>query len=462
MTQMQTSNRAVSTFFVPAIQVSALDAMSAGAQPGTPLPADVHADIIQAQVTRVCNGASQYSITLNNWYTTTARDRASGGASGPQPGARELSGLSQPRWPRFKYNDFGLIAFGQRLRIDMRYWPNLPTDTQFTTPATQSQSWVPMVSGPVTDMQFEFSTSAGSRVIISGEDDLSQLKDRNANRKEFPKVPERQIVREVLKLATYPLTDIAVSQIPWPPFADDNGQGIVESILDGQSYLEFIQKLADRLDFEVFIEFSDLKTPGSPLKFHFEPARSRVKPDDSTGDVFILQRDRNLIEFSPSIRVVDQPSQGEVKGRHRDRNNPTKVTGAADPSILMDELHPDSSDGPPKALTPGPLVRAAFFPNRKDNPLSSPNESNIDPDRARVLAEAQFRRKAREFFTIEGTTLGLPRLRPGNHVQITGMRPPFDGFFYVTKTIHTYGPDGLRTKFSARRPGMVLPPYGEK
>jgi hypothetical protein len=41
------------------------------------------------------------------------------------------------------------------------------------------------------------------------------------------------------------------------------------------------------------------------------------------------------------------------------------------------------------------------------------------------------------------------------------MRPPFDGFYYVTKTTHTYGADGMRTKFSARRPGMVLPPYQE-
>jgi hypothetical protein len=461
MTQLLTLNRPVSTYFVPGVQISTLGAMSAGTQASTPLPADVHGDVIQAQVTRVCSGASQYSITLNNWYTTTAGDRANGAAD-HQAVARELSGLSQPRWPRFKYNDFALIAFGQRLRIDMRYWPNPPEDKQFTTPATLAQSWVPMACGPVTDMQFEFSSGAGSRVTISGEDDLSQLKDHNANRKEFPKVPEQQIVREVLKLANYPLTDMAPSVVPWPAFAADNGQGIVESILDGQSYLEFLQKLADRLDFEVFIEFSDLTTPTSPLEFHFEPARSRVQPDNSTGDVFILQRDRNLIEFSPTIKVVDQPSHSVVTGRDRDRNNPTRVTATANPWILMDELYSDDSDGPPQALMPGPLVRAFFFPNRTDNPLSSPNESNIDPARAQVMAEAQFRRKAREFFTIEGTTLGLPRLRPGNYVQITGMRPPFDGFFYVTKTVHTYGADGLRTKFSARRPGMVLPPYGEK
>jgi phage protein D len=107
-------------------------------------------------------------------------------------------------------------------------------------------------------------------------------------------------------------------------------------------------------------------------------------------------------------------------------------------------------------------VRANFFPNRTDNPLVSPNESNIDPARAQVMAEALLRRKAREFFTIEGTTIGLPRLRPGNQIQITGMRPPFDGYYYVTKTVHSYGADGLRVKFSARRPGMALPPYGNK
>ncbi|MGC1723523.1 MAG: hypothetical protein WA746_31470, partial [Isosphaeraceae bacterium] len=71
MTQLRASNRPVSTYFAPGVQISTLGAMSAGVQVSTPLPADVHGDIIQAQVTRVCTGASQYSITLNNWYTTT-------------------------------------------------------------------------------------------------------------------------------------------------------------------------------------------------------------------------------------------------------------------------------------------------------------------------------------------------------------------------------------------------------
>jgi len=39
--------------------------------------------------------------------------------------------------------------------------------------------------------------------------------------------------------------------------------------------------------------------------------------------------------------------------------------------------------------------------------------------------------------------------------------PPFDGFYYVEKAVHTYSPNGLRTHVLARRPGMPFPPYGE-
>jgi hypothetical protein len=57
--------------------------------------------------------------------------------------------------------------------------------------------------------------------------------------------------------------------------------------------------------------------------------------------------------------------------------------------------------------------------------------------------------------------MGLPRLRPGNHVEIRGMRPPFDGFYYVFKALYTFSTDGFLSKLDARRPGMPVPPYGE-
>src|SRR4029450_244776 len=95
-------------------------------------------------------------------------------------------------------------------------------------------------------------------------------------------------------------------------------------------------------------------------------------------------------------------------------------------------------------LPPG-QVRAPFFRGRP-NRHTMQNESNVDPVRANWQAEAMLRHKAREFFTIEATTLGQPRPRPGQHVQIAGMRTPFDGFYYVRQVVTTYGTDGLRTK----------------
>ena len=459
MNQMAAPQSVTSTYFVPGLRISVLPAnLTSASQPGTALPDTVLRDVIQAEVTRVCSGASQFSFTLNNYVASTiySPDAISIGGT-----PSSLSGGTRPAYPPYKYNDFSLIAFGTRLRLDMQDWRDPSTERRLSSPATWSSSWVPMVSGPVTDMRFEFSSGSGARLTVSGEDDLSQLKDHAKTRKEFSKVPELQIVSQILTLAGYPLTSLPPSQVPWPSFANDTAQGISESILDGQSYLEFLQKIADRLDAEIFIEFSDLTDSTSQLQFHFEISRCRVAPEASAGDIFVLHRDRNLIEFSPSIKVVDQPSNAQVKGRNRDRNNPTMVTGDADPTLLMDELHPDDSTSPPQALTtPVRWCGSHFFPDRP-NPSSDPNKTNLDPARATVLAETQLRKKAREFFTIDGTTVGLPRLRPGNFIQIKGMRPPFDGYYYVTKTVHSYGADGMRTKFSARRPGMVLPPYQE-
>src|SRR5581483_6741568 len=68
------------------------------------------------------------------------------------------------------------------------------------------------------------------------------------------------------------------------------------------------------------------------------------------------------------------------------------------------------------------------------------------------------RRQARQSFTIDAETLGSPRLRPGKWVEIRGLGPPFDGFFYVTRAIHTLNEQGYRTRISGERAGMPIPP----
>jgi hypothetical protein len=273
-------------------------------------------------------------------------------------------------------------------------------------------------------------------------------------------------VKQALAKVDYPLS-IAAPLVDYPDFVTDDGQGIQEALAAGQSVLEFIQKLAERLDFEVFLEFALTDKPPPrmppgpppPLKFHFEPYRGRAKPVESLRPIFRLDRERNLLDFNPTIKVADQYSSVKVKGRHRDPLLAKEVRGEATHTVLSDELHVDPSlDGPLKS---GPEVREKFFRERTSK-FTVQNQSNLDDVRADWSAKAAIRKKARELFTIDATTIGVPRIRPGNHVEIRGMRPPFDGFYYVTKTVHTLGTDGYRTKITASRPGMELPPYASK
>lgn len=443
------------SFYVPGVRVLELSpTLQRGSDAGTPL-SDILGDLLHAQVTRVNSGPSKYTLTFNNFFLTTAFDRAQDTGDPARPFTSERIPGRNPTWPRFKYNDFERLKFGQRLRIDMRYLPEPVTDTAQRDPGSTTSNakdaWVPMVCGPVTDMRFTFGQSEGARLEVSGEDDLSVLHDKRRDRMTIEDVGELNVVRRVLDKVGYPLKDIAgPPPVPYPDFAKDNSQKLRESIEEGQAPYDLIQKLADRFDFEVFLEFRNLDDPASPLDFHFEPCRARApKPT-----FFRLDRERDLLDFTPTIKLVDQYSEVRVDGRHRDPRLAEPVRGKGQHDIVKDELH--GSD----TLKSAGEAREFFFKARP-NFFRIRNQSNLDPVRADYQAESVIRRKARECFTIEATTIGQPRLRPGQHVELTGLRPPFNGFYYVRQVVTTYGTDGLRTKITASRPGMELPPYNE-
>ena len=450
------ADRAGSSFFAPGLRIRKLGELQPGPQPGDDLDADVLADVRSVEITRVHTGSSQYSITLNNWYTSTAADRR-----GPEAiDSRELDGRDRPEWPRHKYNAFDLLKFGDRLRLDLRYWPDRAGSGTESGAASGDDpvahglnQWVPMVSGPISDMRFEFGSS-GATVTITGEDDLSPLRDGHRGRLQLQPGTDQAQIDEVISLSNYPLERTESPVTEWPDFAS-HGEAPEESIGDGQSYLATIEKFAGRLDLEVFLEFADLDDPDAGVALHVEPARSGRSPLDGTSEVYVIERAKSLLSFAPTLKVTDQPSELRVRGRHVDPENPDPVDVTADGSALKGELHPGTGPSAPRSAAE---VREHFFPNRS-NPLVVANATNLDDQRGRHLAETTLRQKAREFLTIEASTIGLPRLRPGRYVEIRGMRAPFDGFYYVTKTVHSYGNDGYTTRFSARRPGMPIPPY---
>jgi hypothetical protein len=437
------------TYFAPGVRVMRLSDMPhPGSDKGEAEEiVELRQDILSVLVTRPCSGAAQYCIMLNNWFDSLPRDRAKG------VGPREEIIAGQPVWPRFKYNDFKVLDFGKRIRIDMRYFPD-PDDALSTTDK-QAQKWVPMVSGPISDMRFFFSDRDGARLEVCGEDDLCILKNKNPRKVDYWARPEKEIIDDVLRRANFPLP-LAPPAIPWPKFTESTAKAVAEAHFEGQSYLEYLMKFAERWDFEVFIEYVSLDDADSGLVFHFEPSRCRTPPDKTLREIYLVERGKNLVEFCPDLHVVDQWTGVTFCGHDHTWHNPamTCATSPHNSNPLADELHIDvaRNDEP---LTPGPEWRLRKF---GPNPHTEINQRSIDAERAQVLADSLYRKRAREFLKVDTGTIGLPRLRAGKHVEYRGMRPPFDGFYYVEKSEHTYGDDGLRTHFIARRPGMPFRP----
>ena len=448
-------------YFVPGIRVMRLSPMpKPGRDPATTELVELQPDIISAWVTRPCSGAAQYCITLNNWYNSLAGDRARGF------GSREEIIRGQPTSPRFKYNDFKVLDFGMRLRVDMRYFPN--ADPSLSISDRQAQQFVPMVSGPISDMRFTFSDQDGARLEVCGEDDLCILKNKNPKKVDYWARPEKEIIDDVLRRAKFPLP-LAPPAIPWPTFAESSGKALAEAHFEGQSYLDYLTKFAERWDFEIFIEYKSLNDPDSGLELHFEPSRCRTPPDKTLREVYLVERGKNLMEFEPHLSVVDQWTSVTFSGHDHHWQKPTMISATApkdpnplqgfnegppaNPDPVADELHLDAAAGD-EPLTSGPEWRRRKFGL---NPHTEINQRGINSERAQVMAEALYRKRAREFLKVNTLTIGLPRLRAGKHVEYRGMRPPFDGFYYVESSTHSYG-DGLRTEFTARRPGLPFRP----
>lgn len=443
MTSMPEAGRAGGRLFAADARLVQLGALSAGGEAGTVLDA-VRDHVVSVEVTRVNTGPSHYAITLNNWENAIAARRDA----------------QQETWPPFKFNDFDTFEFGMRLRVDVRYWPDASPQAPQTVQA--AHSWVPMIAGPITDMRFSFSATEGARLTLVGEDDLFPLKNRSEEKVTYRRKTEKFIIEDLLRRAHYPLS-LRSPQVDLPGFFENASNGINDNLQDGQSYIEYLQKFAKRYDCELYVEFDDLSSTAPEVGFHFEPARSRVSPNDNLRRLYVLERGKNLVAFSPTFKVLDQYTEVKVKGRHRVRSRPELVRQPALPAILSDELHYDTALGD-GALTPGPDVRVHYLSRYFNGDVARnahhlPNQTNIDEERARAMAEAVMRTKSREFMSITGTTVGMPLLRPGIYVEIRRMRQPFDGFYYIEKTVSRYGNGGFTTQFTARRPGMQLPPY---
>ncbi len=303
----------------------------------TPHQADV--DLVSAKVTLGINTVGQLQVVLNN--------------------QRHADGL--PVFPPWKYNKLQQIKFGQRLRLDLRYG--------------DEAVWHKMIVARVTDLQFSFPQSGASQLTVIGEDLLSLLKTKSDKEKPYSNHKEDFIVRDVLvrsKAKQLQLDFVGTTAgtdplkgplVPWPALQP------LRSITHSKdtSYLQFLQNLAERMDFEIFVDFSDRlildnKQPtknDNDVKLHFEPARSVVKPVDPLALTWGTDLDR----VHPEVQGL-----GAAHRRHRGRDQ------ARDPRPSQPHGQGDRQGGdqgsPPRRRRPDPRRRPGPEPGTSSTRVS--------------------------------------------------------------------------------------------
>ncbi|MCW5801157.1 MAG: hypothetical protein KIT31_01995 [Deltaproteobacteria bacterium] len=335
--------------------------------------------------------------------------------------------------------------------------------------------WSKMILARVTDLQFGFPQSGAAQLTVIGEDLLSLLKTKPDKNQPYADRNEDFIVGDVLhrsKADTLGLKFIGTTPDPkgdplkgplvaWPEL-----QPLRSLTHNNQTtYLAFLQGIAERMDFELFVDFTerlilDSETPpdhANTVKLHFEPARSVAAPKR----VLDLVWGRDLIEFTPRFKMWELLTKVEIGGTKHGTRAPYRATIEPGDAAITADLQEDPTVPADRKVTllGAADVRKKFF---DDEGTAAPNAeplstANLDPDRARLMGIATLRRSLREALTAEGSTIGVPALRPGMYVCIRGLYPPFDGLYYVTQTVHTFDGNGYRTQFSLRRPGMLDP-----
>jgi len=198
-----------------------------------------------------------------------------------------------------------------------------------------------------------------------------------------------------------------------------------------QSDLGFLRDRALRLNAEIWVDSQDT--------LHFADREQR------RGAELELVQGNELVSVQLRADLAHQRSDVEFRGW--DDSTVEAVSESVGADVIAAEV---AGVAGLAGGGLGPEVVADVF---GDVPLSRVRQDVLSSATAQAYAEAEMRRRARSFVTVDGTTSGTPDLVPGAKLDLRRVGRPFEGAGYrVTFAHHSYDlTTGYRTAFRAER-----------
>lgn len=371
---------------------------------GVGLPRDVLRDVVELTYRDSIKEIDGFEMTVNNWDAAT--------------GAFKYVGAETTRSLR------GDTTESRRQRLFE------PCNKTVTVAMGYAGDLRVMLTGNVTTMEPNFPPTGAPTLTVRGLNLLHQLR-----RKQYSHAWTDRRDSDIAK-DLEALRDDGRRRFPLPiqidPQARDKEPEIPYVAQRSQYDIDFLLGRARQRGYVVFIQERDPLVRGSQRRLYFGPSQGRVP---GLRDVtFELAWGRSLAEFRPTLTTANQVRSVQVNGWDRRTKQPIRET------VTIDD--------------------PAFDRNRDLRELlgrCDPREEVVVDEPVFTRAEARRRAQAvlenrhHDLVKATGTTVGLPDLRAGKLLRITGIGARFSGTYFVTDTTHTVGSGGYRTRFSARR-----------
>lgn len=382
-------------FYVPQFEVRIADAK---------LPNDVLRDVREVKYHDNLVQIDGFEITVNNWNPKTRSFKYVGAETAKS--LKENSDESKLQ---------RLFEPGNRQVVEL--YIGYADKLQF------------MMKGSFTRLDPNFPSSGGPTLNVSALNLLHRFRDKQ-HTNVFPNLTDSQIAEtfkindphtgKQLKVEADPTSKKGEQQIPY--VAQTNMYDI-----------DFLLWRARKRGYVVVLQEAEKDARGKlkhDRRIYFGPSEQAGLRDATVE----LAWGESLMEFKPSLSTANQVKAVTVRGWNRATKTPIVArVDIDDPEIKQNkDLHQLLKDSDP----------------REEEVVTEPV---FTPGEARQRALSILKDRLRDIVTASCTCVGLPDLRAGRDVVITGIGARFGGIYFITDTEHTLGSGGYTTHFNARR-----------
>ena len=308
----------------------------------------------------------------------------------------------------FKYSDQRLFDPGKKVELWMGYFGG----DQLRL----------MLTGEITSLRPSFPSGGQPTLAISGLNLMHRLRKKQESHS-YQRMTDNQIAKQIEGRLGVPIVTVE----------DADGQKEEYRYLfqDNQYDILFLMQRARAVGYDLMVLEEGTGRQARPSKLYFGPSENIQRV------TYELKYGLSLIEFQPTLTTANQVSKVTVRGWDNVRKEPIEVT------VERGRLRTKGvgPEGGQREIEQSFAEREEIIVNR---PINSRQE-------AETLARRTLENIAKDMVKGSGSVVGLPDLRAGCVVHISGLGKRFSGRYFVTATTHTIGDGGYTTRFECRR-----------